>query len=107
MNGAREQRQGGAITADGARKLDELLRRAQAGILAKIAAALDLQDGLDAITAGLAAGQPVEITDGPFAGQAATISQVDPGTRTLSVLISVPGRQTRVAVSFDQVSRFT
>lgn len=106
MNATREQRREGTMTPAEARTLDEFLRRAQAGTLTKIAAALDLQDDLEAIMAGLAAGQPVVITDGPFAGLPATISQVDYGTRTLSVLISVSGLQTRVDVSFDQVSRF-
>jgi transcription antitermination factor NusG len=105
MNGTRERRREGTITPAGARKLDDFLRRAQAGILTKISTALDLQAGLDAIMAGLAAGQLVVITDGPFAGLPATISEVDYGTRTLSVLLSVSGRQTRVDVSFDQAAR--
>jgi transcription antitermination factor NusG len=101
----RLRRRAGRITPAEARKLDEFLRRAQAGILTKISMALDLQAGLDAIMAGPAAGQPVVITDGAFADLPATISQVDYGTRTLSVLLSVFGRQARVEVRFDQVAR--
>ena len=45
MNGVRERRRDRTIGRAGARKLDELLRGAQAGILAKITGALDLQAG--------------------------------------------------------------
>ena len=119
MNGVRERRRDRTIGRAGARKLDELLRGAQAGILAKITGALDLQAGLGAITGpvtgeagpphgsgtGFEVGGRVTITDGPFADLPATVSQVDHGARMLTVLITVFGRQTRVDVTFDQAAR--
>ena len=117
MNGVRERRRKRTIGRADARKLDELLRGAQAGILAKITGALDLQAGLGAITGsitgmvgpppgsgtGFEVGGRVTITGGPFADLPATVSQVNHAARMLTVLITVFGRQTRADVTFDQV----
>jgi transcription antitermination factor NusG len=113
MSGIRQRRRQATMAPAEVGNPDELLRRTQTGILTKITGALDLQVGLAAITAsvgfapgrgvGFEVGETVTITGGPFADLPATINPVNHVARTLQVLISVFGRQTRIEVTFDQV----
>jgi transcriptional antiterminator NusG len=52
-----------------------------------------------------AVGQNVTITDGPFETLAATISEVNPKTGKLKVLVSIFGGETSVELAFSQVAR--
>lgn len=45
----------------------------------------------------------VTVTDGPFATMAAVVSDVDPTTQKLTVLVSIFGRETPVELGFNQV----
>jgi len=46
-----------------------------------------------------------EPEDGPFATLPATVSEINPDTQKLKVLVSIFGRETPVELSFDQVSK--
>ena len=48
-------------------------------------------------------GDQVTVTDGPFATMAAVVSDVDPTTQKLTVLVSIFGRETPVELRFNQV----
>lgn len=48
-------------------------------------------------------GDQVTVIDGPFATMAAVVSDVDPTTQKLTVLVSIFGRETPVELGFDQV----
>lgn len=48
-------------------------------------------------------GDQVTVTDGPFATMAAVVSDVDPTTQKLTVLVSIFGRETPVELGFNQV----
>ncbi|KEI45247.1 transcription termination/antitermination protein NusG [Saccharopolyspora rectivirgula] len=50
-------------------------------------------------------GESVTVMDGPFATLPATISEVNPDTQKLKVLVSIFGRETPVELSFNQVSK--
>jgi transcriptional antiterminator NusG len=50
-------------------------------------------------------GESVTVMDGPFATLPATVSEVNPDTQKLKVLVSIFGRETPVELSFDQVSK--
>ncbi len=50
-------------------------------------------------------GQSVTVMDGPFATLPATVSEINPDTQKLKVLVSIFGRETPVELSFDQVSK--
>ncbi|MDR2379932.1 MAG: transcription termination/antitermination protein NusG [Bifidobacteriaceae bacterium] len=52
-----------------------------------------------------AVGQNVTITDGPFETLAATISEVNPKTGKLKVLVSIFGGETSVELGFSQVAK--
>ena len=45
------------------------------------------------------------VMDGPFATLPATVSEINPDTQKLKVLVSIFGRETPVELSFDQVSK--
>jgi transcriptional antiterminator NusG len=49
--------------------------------------------------------QAVTVMDGPFATLPATVSEINPDTQKLKVLVSIFGRETPVELSFDQVSK--
>jgi transcription termination/antitermination protein NusG len=49
--------------------------------------------------------QSVTVMDGPFANLPATVSEINPDTQKLKVLVSIFGRETPVELSFDQVSK--
>ena len=49
--------------------------------------------------------QSVTVMDGPFAMLPATVSEINPDTQKLKVLVSIFGRETPVELSFDQVSK--
>ena len=50
-------------------------------------------------------GQRVTVTDGPFTSMAAIISDVQPATQKLTVLVNIFGRDTPVELGFDQVDK--
>jgi transcriptional antiterminator NusG len=49
--------------------------------------------------------QSVTVMDGPFATLPATVSEINPDTQKLKVLVSIFGRETPVELSFEQVSK--
>ena len=49
--------------------------------------------------------QSVTVMDGPFATLPASVSEINPDTQKLKVLVSIFGRETPVELSFDQVSK--
>ena len=51
------------------------------------------------------AGESVTVMDGPFATLPATVSEINPDTQKLKVLVSIFGRETPVELSFDQVTK--
>lgn len=52
-----------------------------------------------------AVGDQVTVTEGPFATMAAAVSDVEPTTQKLTVLVSIFGRDTPVELGFDQVEK--
>ena len=52
-----------------------------------------------------APGDQVTVTDGPFTTMAAVVSEVDPSTQKLTVLVSIFGRDTPVELGFHQVEK--
>ena len=52
-----------------------------------------------------AVGDQVTVTDGPFTTMPAVISDVEPTTQKLTVLVSIFGRDTPVELGFDQVEK--
>lgn len=48
-------------------------------------------------------GDQVTVTDGPFSAMAAVVSDVEPTTQKLTVLVSIFGRETPVELGFNQV----
>lgn len=52
-----------------------------------------------------AVGDQVTVTDGPFSTMAAVVSDVEPTTQKLTVLVSIFGRDTPVELGFDQVEK--
>lgn len=52
-----------------------------------------------------AVGDQVTVTDGPFTTMAAVVSDVEPTTQKLTVLVSIFGRDTPVELGFDQVEK--
>lgn len=52
-----------------------------------------------------AVGDQVTVTDGPFTTMAAVVSDVEPATQKLTVLVSIFGRDTPVELGFNQVEK--
>lgn len=52
-----------------------------------------------------AVGDQVTVTDGPFTTMAAVVSDVEPTTQKLTVLVSIFGRDTPVELDFNQVEK--
>jgi transcriptional antiterminator NusG len=52
-----------------------------------------------------AVGDQVTVVDGPFATMAAAVSDVEPTTQKLTVLVSIFGRDTPVELGFEQVEK--
>ena len=50
-------------------------------------------------------GESVTVMDGPFETLPATISEINPDTQKLKVLVSIFGRETPVELSFSQVAK--
>ncbi len=50
-------------------------------------------------------GDQVTVTDGPFTTMAAVVSDVEPTTQKLTVLVSIFGRDTPVELGFNQVEK--
>ncbi|OZG64038.1 transcription termination/antitermination protein NusG [Bifidobacterium eulemuris] len=58
-----------------------------------------------AVEVSYAVGDQVTVTDGPFATMAAVVSDVEPTTQKLTVLVSIFGRDTPVELGFHQVEK--
>ena len=58
-----------------------------------------------AVEVSYAVGDQVTVTDGPFTTMAAVVSDVEPTTQKLTVLVSIFGRDTPVELGFDQVEK--
>ena len=54
-----------------------------------------------------APGDQVTVTDGPFTTMAAVVSEVEPTTQKLTVLVSIFGRDTPVELGFNQVEKLS
>ena len=54
-----------------------------------------------------AIGDQVTVTDGPFATMPAVVSDIEPTTQKLTVLVSIFGRDTPVELSFGQVEKIS
>ena len=54
-----------------------------------------------------AVGDQVTVTDGPFATMPAAVSDVEPTTQKLTVLVSIFGRDTPVELDFSQVEKLS
>ncbi len=54
-----------------------------------------------------AVGDQVTVTDGPFATMPASVSDVEPTTQKLTVLVSIFGRDTPVELDFSQVEKLS
>lgn len=52
-----------------------------------------------------AIGDQVTVTDGPFATMSAVVSDIEPTTQKLTVLVSIFGRDTPVELGFNQVEK--
>jgi transcriptional antiterminator NusG len=50
-------------------------------------------------------GESVTVMEGPFETLPATISEINPDTQKLKVLVSIFGRETPVELSFNQVAK--
>ncbi|WP_159941449.1 MULTISPECIES: transcription termination/antitermination protein NusG [unclassified Nocardiopsis] len=50
-------------------------------------------------------GESVTVMEGPFATLPATVSEINPDTQKLKVLVSIFGRETPVELSFNQVAK--
>ncbi|WP_454293742.1 transcription termination/antitermination protein NusG [Salana multivorans] len=57
------------------------------------------------IEIAFAVGESITVTDGPFEGMPATISEIQPESAKLKVLVSIFGRDTPVELSFSQVAK--
>jgi len=61
--------------------------------------------GREAAVVDFEVGESVTVMDGPFETLPATISEINPDTQKLKVLVSIFGRETPVELSFSQVSK--
>ena len=61
--------------------------------------------GREAAVVDFEIGESVTVMDGPFETLPATISEINPDTQKLKVLVSIFGRETPVELSFSQVSK--
>ena len=50
-------------------------------------------------------GESITVTDGPFEGMPASISEIQPESGKLKVLVSIFGRDTPVELAFGQVAK--
>jgi transcriptional antiterminator NusG len=57
------------------------------------------------VEVSFSAGDSVTVSDGPFASMPGVISEVQPATQKLTVLVSIFGRDTPVELNFDQVEK--
>jgi transcription termination/antitermination protein NusG len=67
--------------------------------------AAEKAETLRAASVDFEVGQSVTVMDGPFATLPATVSEINPDTQKLKVLVSIFGRETPVELSFHQVSK--
>ncbi|MFT8704453.1 transcription termination/antitermination protein NusG [Bifidobacterium aquikefiricola] len=59
------------------------------------------------VEVSFAAGDQVTVTEGPFSTMPAVVSEVEPATQKLTVLVSIFGRDTPVELGFDQVEKIS
>ncbi|WP_261624081.1 transcription termination/antitermination NusG family protein [Nesterenkonia marinintestina] len=59
----------------------------------------------EAVTVDFEVGESVTVNDGPFATLPATISEIQPDSRQLVVLVSIFERETPVTLNFNQVDK--
>ncbi len=93
--------------------LDEvftMLKPADLGVAAAAAgsgggAAASGSGSSDASVVDFEVGESVTVMDGPFETLPATISEINPDTQKLKVLVSIFGRETPVELSFSQVAK--
>jgi transcriptional antiterminator NusG len=76
-----------------------------AGLLAPAPAEKAAKPEVAKATVEFEEGESVTVMDGPFATLPATVSEVNPDTQKLKVLVSIFGRETPVELSFDQVAK--
>ena len=62
-------------------------------------------DGARKVSTDLEVGESVKVTSGPLAEFDGTISEVNPDTGKIKVMVSIFGRETPVELTFDQVAR--
>jgi transcriptional antiterminator NusG len=61
--------------------------------------------GKQALSCDYEVGESVTVMDGPFETMPATISEINPDTQKLKVLVSIFGRETPVELAFSQVTK--
>jgi transcriptional antiterminator NusG len=59
------------------------------------------------VEVSFAIGDQVTVTDGPFATMPAVVSDIEPSTQKLTVLVSIFGRDTPVELGFEQVEKLS
>ncbi len=84
---------------------DEVFSMLGSTLAPKAPAAAGGARAASAITVDFTVGESVTVTDGPFDTLAATISEINPESQKLKVLVSIFGRETPVELSFNQVAK--
>ncbi len=85
--------------------LDEVFSMLAPTIAPKAPAAGGGQRPAAEIKVDFTVGESVTVTDGPFDTLPATISEINPESQKLKVLVSIFGRETPVELSFSQVAK--
>ncbi len=84
---------------------DEVFSMLGSTLAPKAPAAAGGARAASAITVDFTVGESVTVTDGPFDTLPATISEINPESQKLKVLVSIFGRETPVELSFNQVAK--
>lgn len=71
----------------------------------EVAAPAQRTPAAKAVEVDFQVGESVTVTDGPFDTLPATISEIQPESQKLKVLVSIFGRETPVELSFGQVAK--
>lgn len=88
--------------------IDEVINMLTPSVKAKVAAEMagaqpKLKKKVEVVD--FAVGDSVMVTDGPFTGVHATITEINPNTNRLRALVEILGRETPVDLEFRQVSK--
>jgi transcriptional antiterminator NusG len=83
----------------------DLEAQAAAGTTGATGAGAAAGKGKEAVIVDFEIGESVTVMDGPFETLPATISEINPDTQKLKVLVSIFGRETPVELSFNQVAK--